>query len=108
YTSDKSNRKVSFTLDKYDGQFAGIEAKYDSGNTFYLGICQQFQEPQVKYVKLQSPKEQAEKMAKGESFTPDDVAVRSLEEIALMGKDISWLKDKQYYVVTDESQAEQL
>lgn len=38
----------------------------------------------------------------------DDVVVRSVEEIALEKEDITWLKDKKYYIVNDDEKAEQI
>lgn len=38
----------------------------------------------------------------------DEVIVRSVEEIALEKEDITWLKNKKYYIVNDEETAEKL
>lgn len=38
----------------------------------------------------------------------DDIPVKSVEEIALEKDDVSWLKDKQYYIVNDDAQAEEI
>ena len=38
----------------------------------------------------------------------DSVVVRTIEEIALEKEDVSWLKNKKYYIVNDDAQAEAL
>lgn len=53
------------------------------------------------YVELKDKKENLS------DISVDDISVRSLEEIALE-KDLSWLKDKKYYIVNDEETAERL
>lgn len=90
---------IDYEVEKFNGEMVHIaisDKRFNLNLDFYEG---DFKEAEINYVKIEN-----------ESITNinvDDVPVRSLEEIALE-KDISWLKDKKYYVVNDNATAEAL
>lgn len=90
---------IDYEVEKFNGEMVHIaisDKRFNLNLDFYEG---DFKEAEISYVKIEN-----------ESITNinvDDVPVRSLEEIALE-KDISWLKDKKYYVVNDNATAEAL
>ena len=90
---------IDYEVEKFNGEMVHIaisDKRFNLNLEFYEG---DFKEAEISYVKIEN-----------ESITNinvDDVPVRSLEEIALE-KDISWLKDKKYYVVNDNATAEAL
>lgn len=90
---------IDYEVEKFNGEMVHIaisDKRFNLNLDFYEG---DFKEVELNYVKIEN-----------ESITNinvDDVPVRSLEEIALE-KDISWLKDKKYYVVNDNATAEAL
>lgn len=59
--------------------------------------------PEIPYVKLTKAPDKIV-TEQGE----EEVAVRSIEEIALTKSDVTWLKKKKYYIVNDDEQAEKL
>ena len=59
----------------------------------------------IEYIKLTESRPKELKMSDG---SDDEVLVRSVNEIALEKDDISWLKDKKYYIVNNEETAEEL
>lgn len=91
--------RIDYEVEKFNGEMVHIaisDKRFNLNLDFYEG---DFKEAEISYVKIEN-----------ESITNinvDDVPVRSLEEIALE-KDISWLKDKKYYVVNDNATAEAL
>ena len=90
---------IDYEVEKFNVEMVHIaisDKRFNLNLDFYEG---DFKEAELSYVKIEN-----------ESITNinvDDVPVRSLEEIALE-KDISWLKDKKYYVVNDNATAEAL
>ena len=90
---------IDYEVEKFNGEMVHIaisDKRFNLNLDFYEG---DFKEAEINYVRIEN-----------ESITNinvDDVPVRSLEEIALE-KDISWLKDKKYYVVNDNATAEAL
>ena len=90
---------IDYEVEKFNGEMVHIaisDKRFNLNLDFYEG---EFKEAELSYVRIEN-----------ESITNinvDDVPVRSLEEIALE-KDISWLKDKKYYVVNDNATAEAL
>lgn len=90
---------IDYEVEKFNGEMVHIaisDKRFNLNLDFYEG---DFKEAELNYVKIEN-----------ESITNinvDDVPIRSLEEIALE-KDISWLKDKKYYVVNDNATAEAL
>lgn len=103
----QSFKNLSFTLDKLDGQFCGTELKLYN-KTISLNIVDDYEVPQITYTTLKTTLAQEFKSSSKGNNNEIDVAVRSLEEIALMGKDITWVKNKKYHVILDELVAEQL
>ncbi|MBO5389244.1 MAG: hypothetical protein J6A59_14160 [Lachnospiraceae bacterium] len=76
------------------GENQHIELLYDKNITFPSDI---------EYIKLTTSSKKDISVADG-----DDVIVRSVNEIALEKEDITWLKNKKYYIVNDDEKAEQI
>lgn len=76
------------------GENQHIELLYDKNIAFPSG---------VEYIKLTTSSKKDISVADG-----DDVIVRSVNEIALEKDDITWLKNKKYYIVNDDEKAEQI
>lgn len=100
-------KKMNCQVMRYNGELAGcnieseectLELEYDSSlndKLFYGMIAG------LVYTELKS------ETLKINNEEEDDIPTRSLEEIGL-DKDITWLKDKKYYIVNDDATAEQI
>lgn len=106
--------KSNWSIDKYDGQFCGVES--DGVNiegkeiSVLLEKCDSFDVQDLPYVKLTNLVTNTIKVSMQTEFDSVDsfeetIPVRSLAEISL-DKDTTWLKNKKYYIVNDEVQAE--
>lgn len=91
YLIQLSNKEVCGC--SISGNGTDIEALYSTDLTMPSNIP---------YIKLTTLKNESM------SYEDDDVVVRSVEEIALEKEDITWLQNKKYFIVNDETQAEQL
>lgn len=92
-------RNIDYEVQKFNGELVHLMVSATGFNLvldFYEG---DFNEVDINFVEIK-----AETIS---NVDVDDIPVRSLEEIALE-KDISWLKDKKYYVVNDNETAESL
>lgn len=92
-------RNIDYEVQKFNGELVHLMVSATGFNLvldFYEG---DFNEVDLNFVEIK-----AEAIS---NVDVDDIPVRSLEEIALE-KDISWLKDKKYYVVNDNATAESL
>lgn len=92
-------RNIDYEVQKFNGELVHLMVSATGFNLvldFYEG---DFNEVDLNFVEIK-----AETIS---NVDVDDIPVRSLEEIALE-KDISWLKDKKYYVVNDNATAESL
>lgn len=106
--------KSDWSIDKYDGQFCGVEASGVTNDgkqiTVYLEKCDTFDVQEIPYIKLTNLLDATVKNSLQTEFEGIDsfeetIPVRSLAEIGLE-KDITWLNNKKYYIVNDEVQAE--
>lgn len=92
-------RNIDYEVQKFNGELVHLIVSATGFNIsldFYEG---DFNEVDLDYTEI--------KVETISNVDVDDVPVRSLDEIALE-KDISWLKDKKYYIVNDNSTAEHL
>lgn len=92
-------RNIDYEVQKFNGELVHLIVSATGFNVsldFYEG---NFNEVELDYTEI--------KVETISNVDVDDVPVRSLEEIALE-KDISWLKDKKYYIVNDNETAEHL
>lgn len=103
--------KIDYAVDKYNGELAGVEIVSipDEDNTtkeLYIQLeyhpDESIRPRNIPYIKLTVARE-FDKATSEE----DAIQVRTLEEISLE-KDITWLKNKKYYVVNDDATAESL
>ena len=92
-------RNIDYEVQKFNGELVHLIVSATGFNIsldFYEG---NFNEVDLDYTEI--------KVETISNVDVDDVPVRSLEEIALE-KDITWLKDKKYYIVNDNETAEHL
>lgn len=98
--------KVEYTITLHMGELAGAYIQSDN-KRISLDYSSGFEMPSgIQYIKLTEVKVNME-----ENSTDDDldaIPVRSVSEIALEKEDVSWLKNKKYYVVNDDKTAEDL
>ena len=98
--------KVEFIIQLYIGQVVGAFIKSDSKRVEleYVNSSAVQIPNNIPYVKLTSIKKDRE-LAETDL---DTIQTRSIEEIALEKEDITWLQNKKYYIVNDDSVAEKL
>lgn len=92
-------RNIDYEVQKFNGELVHLIVSATGFNIsldFYEG---DFNEVDLDYTEI--------KVETISNVDVDDVPVRSLDEIALE-KDITWLKDKKYYIVNDNETAEHL
>ena len=92
-------RNTDYEVQKFNGELVHLIVSATGFNIsldFYEG---DFNEVDLDYTEI--------KVETISNVDVDDVPVRSLDEIALE-KDITWLKDKKYYIVNDNETAEHL
>lgn len=102
-----TKKKVDYAMELYNGEIVGVEAQGDVTKV-KLSFVQNGNNliPQnIPYIKLTKATVTADNATEDEL---DAVRVRTVEEIALDKEDISWLKNKKYFIVNDDDQAEQL
>ena len=97
--------KIEYQVELYNNELCGADITsennyihleyYDDESIIPAGI------PYIKLTTSQIDIEAPENDA-------DSVVVRTIEEIALEKEDVSWLKNKKYYIVNDDAQAEAL
>lgn len=104
-THEFTKTKVDYTIQLFKGELAGciieadtkrIELNYTEGK----GLIPNG----IKYIKLTT----SNKDIKLEENDLDSIPVRSVEEIMLEKEDVSWLKNKKYYIVNDDETAEKI
>lgn len=93
---------INFEVSKFNSELCGAYITSDTFNVELKYNEQSYQMPNIEYVKYSHRADL--KVANEDN---EEIPVRSLEEIALT-KDITWLKNKKYYIVNDEEQAEQI
>ena len=92
-------RNIDYEVQKFNGEIVHLAVSavgFNISLDFYEG---NFNEVDLEYTEIKS-----ESIS---NVSSDDIPVRSLAEIALE-KDITWLKDKKYYIVNDNETAERL
>lgn len=103
-THNFTKSKVQYSIMLYRGEVYGA---YITSDTFEINLeyTTQFTIPKnIPYIKLTD----IETENKEADNDLDSVPVRTVEEIALEKEDVSWLKNKKYYVVNDDETAEKL
>ena len=95
---------ADYSMERYKGELCGCEISSDKYYIFARYTDKSREEifpSNIPYVKLTVQEEFTNKADN------EDIPVRTLDEIALE-KDLTWLKNKKYYVVNDEATAEQI
>ena len=106
--------KIDFAIELFNGEITGIEADCDEKRlkTSYIENGQDYMPVNIPYIKLtkqfNSNKSKDSGIELSDEDSLDSVPVRSVAEIALEKEDISWLKQKKYYIVNDDAQAEKI
>lgn len=99
--------KIDYSIETFNGSVCGVTV---SGENIEINL--EFTENNsliphgIPYIKLSNPN--TKKVDDFEQLNDDDVYVRSVEEIALEKEDITWLKNKKYYIVNDDETAEKI
>lgn len=99
-----SKSKVDYAIERFNGDLCGAEI---SGEDLYVYL--KFTE-ETSIMPQNIPYIQLTKVSSEIQVTDDvnSVVVRSVAEIALEKEDITWLKNKKYYIVNDDEQAEKI
>lgn len=97
--------KVEYSIQLYMGEVVGASIRSDKQRV-ELEYIKEAQFPEnIPYIKLTEIKKDFTNVTDTEE---EAVQVRSVQEIALEKEDVSWLKNKKYYIVNDDATAEQL
>lgn len=96
--------KVSYAVYMFRGEIVGAYIQSDS-KRIEMHYQAELQMPSgIEYVKLTEVKDNVEYA----DSDLDAVPVRTVSEIALEKDDVSWLKNKKYYIVNDDKTAEEI
>lgn len=97
---------TDYIIDKFNGELAGAEIV--GQDELYIQLeyyaDEHIRPLNIPYIKLTVAQEFANSLSDSEE---ENIPVRTLEEISLE-KDITWLKNKKYYVVNDDATAEKI
>ena len=96
--------KVEYIMHIYRGEVVGAYIQSDTKRVEMEYIAEAQFPNNIPYVKLTEIKKDLD-VADDEL---DAIQTRSVEEIALEKEDITWLQNKQYYIVNDDETAEKL
>ena len=105
-THEFTKTKVDYVMQLFKGELVGCLIEADT-KRIELNYCddKNIGIPQgIKYIKLSS----SNKDIKVEEDDLNSVPVRSVEEIMLEKEDVTWFKNKKYYIVNDDTTAEQI
>ena len=107
--------KGEFNFEIFDGSIVGAEVYLPDNKRLTLEYTDQdsISGLNIPYIPLTvaTPKKTsgtADDSNLQEANEADEVVVRSVAEIAMEKEDISWLKNKKYYIVNDDDYAEQI
>lgn len=96
-------RKANYEAQLFNGELAGLDVEGEDAQIFLEYTDKNIIPAEIPYIKLAVAKEFSESMI----MDTGDIPVRSLEEIGLE-KDITWLRNKKYYIVNDDETAEKV
>lgn len=102
-----TKRKIEYTLMLFNGELCGADVVWDN-NRIKLDYCDNGNliPTGIPYIQLTDTS-----IPKNDDTEEDDldaVRVRTVAEIALEKEDITWLKNKKYYIINDDAQAEDI
>ena len=100
-----SKNKTEYAVELYDSEVSGLYISNEDMfiNTSYSERTDLIPD-NIPYIKLSS----AAKTSEFKETDNDGIVVRTVSEIALDKKDISWLRNKKYYIVNDDETAEKI
>ena len=104
YSFTKS--KVEYNIELFNSEIISADISWGESSSISLRYTdnQTLIPPNIPYIQLSKPK----KVSKESIEDLDEVVVRSVDEIALEKEDVSWLQNKQYFIVNDDEQAEKI
>lgn len=95
--------KIEYFIDTFNGELCGAFINGEDIEIYLEYTDQEKLIPKdIPYIKLTKASKDFE------LGDEDDVPIRSIQEIALEKEDISWLKNKKYYIINDDEQAEKI
>ena len=101
--------KTEYLIELFNSELVSCKINCVGGEEVNLAYTETSQiPPNIPYVKLTTAQPKKQIDDEFSSAADDEVVVRSVAEIALEKEDVSWLKNKKYYIVNEDDQAEQL
>lgn len=101
--------KTEYLIELFNSELVSCKINCVGGEEVNLAYTETSQiPPNIPYVKLTTAQPKKPIDDEFSSAADDEVVVRSVAEIALEKEDVSWLKNKKYYIVNEDDQAEQL
>lgn len=101
--------KTEYLIELFNSELVSCKINCVGGEEVNLAYAETSQiPPNIPYVKLTTAQPKKQIDDEFISAADDEVVVRSVAEIALEKEDVSWLKNKKYYIVNEDDQAEQL
>lgn len=101
--------KTEYLIELFNSELVSCKINCVGGEEVNLAYTETSQiPPNIPYVKLTTTQPKKQIDDEFSSAADDEVVVRSVAEIALEKEDVSWLKNKKYYIVNEDDQAEQL
>lgn len=101
--------KTEYLIELFNSELVSCKINCVGGEEVNLAYTETSQiPPNIPYVKLTTAQLKKQIDDEFSSAADDEVVVRSVAEIALEKEDVSWLKNKKYYIVNEDDQAEQL
>lgn len=104
YRHEFMRSKKEYCIETYNGEL--VAAVVQGGDT-YISIMyhddKSIMPKGIPYIKLTKSSSEF-----NITSDPNDVQVRTVAEIALEKEDITWLRNKKYYIVNDDEQAEKI
>lgn len=98
--------KVEYTIETFNNEIVSADIVWGDENKIHLEYLDNgsIMPTGIPYIQLTTTK-QIENIDNADA---DAVVVRTVQEIALEKEDISWLKNKKYYIVNDDEEAEKI
>lgn len=102
--SEKETKTESIKVEKFDGNLVGLQFKSEKAKVSLEFYTNNGSMPELGYIELTNQNDNFD-LAED---SLDAVKVRTVAEIAMEKESVEWLKNKKYYIVNDEEQAERL
>ena len=98
--------KVEYTIETFNSEIVSADIVWGDDNKIHLEYLNNgsIMPTNIPYIQLTTTK-QVENL---DDTDANSVVVRTVQEIALEKEDVSWLKNKKYYIVNDDEDAEKI